>query len=417
MENSKNKKIICTITWTVAILLLTAYAVSLVILHFNQTQYPITHTYESDLFAHIEMAMDGWGYSITALIFRLCSLLPGKLFYFAIAALLTICEITTITLTFLFSYKQTKNKNVSLSIAAISSFVMPMFIVWVQPYRYAGYQSPSIWHNSTYIVMKFLGLLGLMVYLGLCVKLKDELSIGKLIAFSLLLALTTSVKTNFILIFAPAAFIFLIIDIYFKVPIKRIILCALTLIPSIGVILFQKYVLFGADTGNGITIDPLYSVYLRTGQPYFTMILSAAFPVFVFLFNIFSVLKDTVKDFKTRDVLRHRVFLLSWTLWSVAFAELILLRETGARELDDNFAWGYDFALFLVFVISLIYFVKNMTSLKRLITENKNEKKNVSVIVLNILYVLAALIILFYHLYCGIYFFIRLLGGATFFMY
>ena len=192
------------------------------------------------------------------------------------------------------------------------------------------------------------------------------------IAFAILLAITTSVKTNFILVFAPVALLFLIVDWILGVPLKRLLLCALTVIPSVAVILFQEYVLFGEETGNGIVIEPLYSVYLRAEKPYFTMILSAAFPIVILLFNIIPVLRDTFLDFKDKKRgLTHRFFLLAWAMWFVAFAEYILLRETGQRELDDNFAWGYDFCIFILFVVSIIYFAK---TIKELIEKIKNKE-------------------------------------------
>ena len=432
MDSDKKKPKISEIVFRVAaILLLAFYFYKLVFLHFNQAYYPVTGEYESDLFAHIEMALDGWGYSIMAVVFRLFSLLPVPAFYVMIALFLSACEIGAIVLTYIWLKKQEIKEEEAILLSIILGFVMPLFVVWIQPYRYAGYQSPSIWHNSTYIVMKVFSLLCICLYLGISEKYKDSIKPSSLIIFSILLALTTSVKTSFILAFAPAAIIFLLLDMYLKVPPKRILLCALTVIPSVGVMLFQKYVLFGADTGNSIIFDPLYVVYIRTDKPYFTMILSAAFPVLVFLYNAIKVFAETFIDIKKREALRHRAFLFSWTMWFFAFLMLILLRESGERELDDNFAWGYDFALFLVFVVSVVYFVNNVKKLNSLLDlkkyaeqANKNigdkkETQKLSVIktTITILYIEVATGVLLYHLYCGVYFFIRLTRGATFFMY
>lgn len=432
MDSDKKKPKISEIVFRVAaILLLAFYFYKLVFLHFNQAYYPVTGEYESDLFAHIEMALDGWGYSIMAVVFRLFSLLPETAFYVMIALFLSVCEIGAIVLTYIWLKKQEIKEEEAILLSIILGFVMPLFVVWIQPYRYAGYQSPSIWHNSTYIVMKVFSLLCICLYLGISEKYKDNVKPSSLILFSILLALTTSVKTSFILAFAPAAIIFLLLDMYLKVPPKRILLCALTVIPSLGVMLFQKYVLFGTDTGNSIIFDPLYVVYIRTDKPYFTMILSAAFPVLVFLYNAIKVFAETFKDIKKRESLRHRAFLFSWTMWFFAFLMLILLRESGERELDDNFAWGYDFALFLVFVVSVVYFVNNVRKLNSLLdlkkyaeqanknADDKKGTKKLSVIntTLTVLYIEAATGALLYHLYCGVYFFIRLTKGATFFMY
>jgi len=369
------------------------------------------------------MALDGWGYSILAVFFRLFSYLNDFGFHFAIAVLLCIFEAGTLAITFILLRKYGLGTKSAIVFSAFTGFAMPFYIRAIQPYRYIGYQSGSIWHNSTYIAMKFFALLCIILFLAISEKYKEKLSAGSLIAFALLLAATTSVKTNFILVFAPVALLFLIVDAILGVKIKNIIFSALTVIPSILVILFQEYVLFGEDTGNGIIIDPLYSVYLRAEKPYFTMILSLAFPLMVLFYNIIPVLKDTILDFKEKRGLTHRFFILSWGMWFVGFAELILLRETGARELDDNFAWGYDFCVFVLFVLSVIYFARNVSSLTKKIKlcdmsykvdTSKNDKSPAKGI--GIAYEVIAFAVLLYQVYCGVYFFVRLSEGLTFFM-
>lgn len=408
MKDNKSKKYINIAIIIVAMIALTIYGWQLIMLHFNQTMYSTTGIYESDLFAHIEMALDGWGYSILAIIFRGFALSPNEtVFHLLIALFLGACEIATLAVTYMWIARMKVNWKLAVALAMISGLVMPLFVRSIQPYRYIGYQSPSIWHNSTYIVMKLCALVSVIIYLEISRKYYSEMKIGKLVIFAIMLAITTSVKTNFVLIFAPVALIFLGIDKVLGVKWKYILLSAATIIPTIGVILYQRYVLFGEDTGNGIIIDPLYSVYLRAEKPYFTMILSAAFPVLVLLVNIIVVLKDTFRDFKNRQgVLTHREFLIAWTMWFMGFVQFLLLRETGARELDDNFAWGYDFCLFMIFIISLIYFTKNIIEKERIL----NSK------VIKWVYVVVGAALIIYHTYCGVYFFVNLTKGATFFM-
>lgn len=412
MKSDKKKKIINAFFIIPAVIGFTFYCFELVLLHYNQTLFPVTGKYESDLFAHIEMALDGWGYSILAVIYRLFALLPEFGFHFAIAAFLCICEAGALALTYIILRNNEIETKAAIVLTAISGFVAPAYIRAIQPYRYIGYQSGSIWHNSTYIVMKFTALICIVLYLVISEKYKEKMSAGEVIAFAILLAVTTSVKTNFILVFAPVALLFLIADRILGVPLKRLFLCALTVIPSVAVILFQEYVLFGEETGNGIIIDPLYSVYLRAEKPYFTMILSAAFPILILLFNIVPVLKDTFLDFKDKRGLTHRFFLLSWAMWFVAFVEYILLRETGQRELDDNFAWGYDFCLFILFVVSIIYFAKTIKE----IIEKIRKKEFAAIDVFKTIFIVLTAALLIYHTYCGVFFFVRLTQGITFFM-
>ena len=110
-------------------------------------------------------------------------------------------------------------------------------------------------------------------------------------------------------------------------------------------------------------------------------------------------------------------------MWFVGFCELILLRETGARELDDNFAWGYDFCVFILFVVSVLYFVKNVSLLSKKIvlcdmSDNTDiqEKEKRPAKGFGIAYQIAAFAALLYQVYCGVYFFVRLSQGLTFFM-
>lgn len=405
MKNEKSviKKILTALLLIVAVF----YISRLMVLHYNQTMYPETGLYESDIYAHIAMALDGWGYSLTAIIIRLFSFLPNEVaFHFAFAVFLGMCEAATLAVTYVFFSKNKISGNIGLFVSLMAAFVMPCYVRCIQECRYIGYQSASIWHNSTYIVMKICALLCICLYLEIAEKYYSEMKYKKVVIFAILLALATAVKTNFILVFAPAALLFLIIDKINGVSWKRVLVSALTVIPSIGVILFQELVLFGKDTGNGIMIDPLYAVYLRAEKPYFTMILSALFPVIVLLYNIVSVIKDTVADLKKKQgVLTHRTFLLAWSMWTVGFAELLLLRETGERALDDNFAWGYDIGLFFVFLISIVYFVKDIVSFK--------DKKNKAVAIVADSFAGGVLI---YHTWCGIVFFVKLCSGATFFM-
>ena len=424
MKNDNAKRITGTIFIIISSLCFAFYCFRLVLLHYNQTLYPITGKYESDLFAHIEMALDGWGYSILAVFFRLFSYLNDFGFHFAIASLLCVFEAGTLAVTYILLKKYGLGTKTAIVLSAFTGFAMPFYVRAIQPYRYIGYQSGSIWHNSTYIAMKFFALLCIILFLAISEKYREKLSVGSLIAFALLLAATTSVKTNFILVFAPVALLFLIVDAILGVKIKYIIFSALTVVPSILVILFQEYVLFGESTGNGIIIDPLYSVYLRAEKPYFTMILSLVFPLMVLFYNIFPVLKDTVSDFKDKKRgLTHRFFILAWGMWFVGFLELILLRETGARELDDNFAWGYDFCVFVLFVVSVIYFARNVSALsKKIVLCDMSEKEDISdkdkspAKGIGIAYEVVTFAVLLYQVYCGVYFFVRLSEGLTFFM-
>lgn len=403
-SNTKSNTAVCIVRgmW---IILMIVYGICCTYLYYMQSNHMEGQYFESDLPYHIDMAMDGWGYSLTAIVYRLFSYIPNSNLW--IALFLALFTVGTIVCTMYVLRPYVKSAVTRMGIASACGMVMPFFIRAIQQTRYIGYQSPSIWHNSTYIVMKLFATLALFLCFDIAKQYSEKLNWKKCVAFAILLALTTATKTSFVAVFAPAAIFLLIGDGLTGVPVKRLMAVATTIIPTILVVLFQEAVLFGEDTGNGITIDFGYTVFLRAETPQYTMILSALFPVLIFLFNIIYVIKDTFRDMKQKSKgLSHREFWVSWGMWFFGALELLFLKETGAREKDANFAWGYSYCLFVLFVISCVYFVRNLKS-DTFLGGRKTAK---------ILYGIGGGLILGYHIYCGIYFFIRLLEGTTYFM-
>ena len=404
VENTKKmnqKNIAGLIIWG---LFLLVYGGACTYLYYNQTLFEAGGRFESDLAAHISMAMDGWGYSLTAIVYRLCFMLPMS--EWLVALFLTVFTVGAIVLTFFVLKPYVKDTVPRISIATLTGFAMPFYIEAIQATRYIGYQSPSIWHNSTYIVMKVLATAALFLCFHIA-RDYERLNWKKCVLFAVLLALTTATKTSFVAVFAPVALIMLIADGIAGVPLKKLLLVATTIIPTILVVLFQEAVLFGEDTGNGIVIEFGYTVFLRAETPQYTMILSALFPVLVFLFNAVAVCKDTFCDFKEKKKgLKHREFLVSWGMWFFGALELLFLKETGTRLKDANFAWGYNYCLFILFIVSCIYLIKNLQN-PVFMKGNKICKAIYGTVMGGILV---------YHVYCGIYFFMELLQGTTYFM-
>ena len=102
----------------------------------------------------------------------------------------------------------------------------------------------------------------------------------------------------------------------------------------------------------------------------------------------------------------HTPFFLAWCMWGFGALQLLFLKETGTRALDGNFTWGYDICLFVLFAVSLVYFLENLRG-----TTFLGGKY-----VPRVLYASVLGAIFGYHMYCGLYFFIRMLMGVTYFM-
>ena len=400
----KEKKKTDSLFTVVSALLYGGYTIACIFLYYMQAAVGSEEKYLSDLPAHLQMAKDGWGYSLTALIYRFFMLLPAYEVW--VALFLGLCTGATMVLTYFAVRNFVYGKWAALCTAFAVNIVMPCFVNAVHYQRYVGYQSPSVWHNSTYLVMKLLASLTLVFYLRTAHDYKKKMPWKHFILFTVFLTLSTAVKSSFLLVFAPVAFVGLFFDGARKVPVKRILLFASAILPSLAILLFQEVVLFGKDTENGIVFEFGYNVYLRAERPYLTMILSALFPVLVFLFNIVPVIKETLRDFKAKRLPRHTFFFLAWSMWAMGAFELLFLKETGQRALDGNFSWGYDFTLFVLFVLSILYFMNNLRSV-RFLGGNK---------VFRNIYTVITGAVLAYHMYCGALFFVRLLLGQSYFM-
>lgn len=97
------------------------------------------------------------------------------------------------------------------------------------------------------------------------------------------------------------------------------------------------------------------------------------------------------------------------------FAEALCLVETGSRSRDGNFLWGYLFAVFWLYVMSLMKWLSLRNVDIMLLSPEGSPWGRLRLILVRAAYVLAGLVLL-YQLWCGTYFFIRLLGGETYFM-
>ncbi|MCR4618661.1 MAG: hypothetical protein K5669_10835 [Lachnospiraceae bacterium] len=378
-------------------------------LFYNQSlqqTYSDSLLFESDLPYHISMVVDdGWYYSLTALIYAgLYRLANGTVF---IAAFLAICSAATVIATKKFLDELMEDGGaVNYAGALCLNFVMPFFIRWAGMYRYVSYQSPNVWHNSTYICMRLCA----VIFMYFFVKYekdykKENLNLKKWLMLTILLALTTFVKPSFLTVFAPALALKLLWDlIKNKIKFIRVFLMGLTVIPSLAIILWQNSVLFGDDS-SGYKISFMETFSFHADHPKVTVLLSLSFPIIVFLCIAVGVIMDAAGNKTNKKTLKESVkeicgnkdYIFTIIMAAVGFAEAILLIETGKRSRDGNFLWGYSAAMFFLYI----------TSFKMWYSFLKQKRW--------IAFVLCAAVLV-YQIVCGAIFFTRLISGETYFM-
>lgn len=387
--------------WQVlSFLVLAAYGVACFYLHYMQSIQPAEYEnryFQSDLPYHISMIIeDGWYYSFTAYVYQILYVLGGNSGVL-IAVFLTGMSVGTVLLTkkLLALEDGPKEKELSLTVQALMcNLVMAFFLPLAGKYRYVSYQNGNLWHNSTYLVMRLIGMATLLYYFRLEKTYAERISAKNWFILTALLAVGTGVKPSFLTVFAPALALKLLWDLFHRVRFRQIFLLGCTVLPSLGVMLWQNAVLFGQDTGNGFHLAPWYTFSLHADRPKAAVLCSLAFPLVVVLFSLKKIFSD-------------KQYFFAWMMTGIGFFEALLLAETGSRSRDGNFLWGYLFALFFLYVYSFRVF-KEMLLTRR---EEKDTK-----VVSWIPVALCGLVFL-YQLYCGVYFFLRLLGGETYFMF
>lgn len=407
------------------------YGMACLYLYYMQSVQPLDYDnrcFQSDLPYHISMIVeDGWYYSFTAYAYQALYYLCGKTTV-GIALFLAAVTVASLLLTELLLRRMAGMQGRSwatMTAALALNLVMPFYLKWAGSYRYVSYQSGNLWHNSTYLCMRLLALAALLYYQKLEEHYREKITAKQWIVFALLLVVCTGVKPSFLTVFAPVLALKLLWDLWRKVRFKQVFLLGATVLPACGVVLWQNMVLFGEDTGNGMTLDPWYTFSLHADRPKLAVLCSLAFPLVVLGASLLAMTREQWRQLGSvrEDVwpggvyqLRlNRIYLFAWLMALVGFAEALCLVETGGRSRDGNFLWGYLFAIFWLYAVSLIKWLSLRNVDIVLLTSGENPIQRVRMIIIRIAYILAGLVLL-YQLWCGVYFFFRLLGGETYFM-
>ena len=376
---------------------LIVYAAACFYLFYNQLVSTTPSLSSSDTSVHVRMAVeDGFLYSLNSYIYLLFSKTPFM--NVGIACFLTIATVLSVYFTYILikrivSLYAFKVKDPWLGLLAfMCNFTMGFYVKFLNAQHYIGYQNANMWHNSTYLVMRVCAVATLILFVDMYVQKPDTAE--RLVFFSVMLAVTTAFKPSFATVFCPFMALLLLYDwIIKKEKFMRIFTRALTVVPSLFVIVIESKVFFGAETGNGYEIAPFVALSERGDHPKAALILSILFPLAVFIVHITDFYKD-------------KIYCSSLVIWLMGFLLVFFLRETGSRSGDGNFLWGYSIALFVLFTASALKVLKDIK------IHGFFKDKNI----IFDLYVIASIVLFSWHVISGIWYFILLLGGNTYFI-
>ncbi|MBP5762969.1 MAG: hypothetical protein J6W48_08360 [Lachnospiraceae bacterium] len=224
--------------------------------------------------------------------------------------------------------------------------------------RNLGVFSANPYYNQTYLAARGFAIVAFFLFAHILTYYEDHVDKKEYIAFSVFLLLATLTKPSFTLVLVSAAAVHMIVKLIMSKGKKlREFLCLLaTAVPTFITLLIQFGGVFGSSShageggGIGFGIGKAWSVY--TGHIVLAVMLANAFPGVVMLLNL--------KRFKD-----NKIFLLAWEVMMAGFLEFLCLYEKGERLIHCNFAWGYIYGIFFVFVAGLMILIENTVKKKQ----------------------------------------------------
>lgn len=239
--------------------------------------------------------------------------------------------------------------------ALAAMFVTAVRIPSVNPTVYIGIGSPNVWHNPTQIVAILSSLL-CVFYTAHCVYHYQSnrgaagaagmLPWKKTAMLSALLLFSVVCKPTFMQAFLPACGVYFLI-LWIKNPkhTRFFLQIILAFLPTVVYFLMQYLYYTGVvvpfTSGIAVSLDPA-----RLWIAIRNLLMMAAFPLLTLLL--------TTK----KGALREPVLALVLLITAAAVLEAYLFYETGMRENNGNFNWASMNAAFLLWVIALPRFFR-----------------------------------------------------------
>ena len=369
---------ISNITKAAYFLLLAAYTVLLFVLFRNQAYHLEYQYYGSDVDAYIleMLGIDSgfdFPYPVYFMLGKFLALFSTVHMGAALSA--TILNSVSPAVLSYFMLKELaplvpeKNKNraayegfillVTYSIFFVSMLYPPKNIYLPgMTLRNLGVFSANPYYNQTYLAARGFAIVAFFLFAHILTYYEDHVDKKEYIAFSVFLLLATLTKPSFTFVLVSAAAVHMIVKLIMSKgkKFREFLYLLATAVPTFITLIIQFGGVFGSSShageggGIGFGIGKAWSVY--TGNIVLAVMLANAFPGVVMLLNM--------KRFKD-----NKIFLLAWEVMMAGFLEFLCLYEKGDRFVHCNFAWGYIYGIFFVFVAGLMLLIENTVKKKQ----------------------------------------------------
>lgn len=306
--------------------------------------------YSSDLSIHISMAdkQDRASYSVFIVLIQLLkNVCNGSTLLIAVfLASITVGTVwaTKCLLEALFPQFQYK---LCWMLAFFSILIMPIHIPQVNNW-YIGLWVGNVWHNPTYLCMRFLGIIILIILYNIFKQDKGKVSKKNWLYLATLLILVNAFKPNFVLCLVPTLGFYLLYRLFKEKwkNLKDVVCLVMAFVPCAVVLLIQYLLMYGGTDESAIAWEFAYFLTLRSSHPIIGIFQSMIFPIIVLMYN-----------FYTKQIKQSYVFIL--LMWGIGLLQYLFLIEEGARKNHGNWTWGFYFCVYILVMYSIGQFFQN----------------------------------------------------------
>lgn len=271
----------------------------------------------------------------------------------------------------------------------------PLYAPGFNERYYLGQGTGNIWHNPTHIAVKGFAVL-CFVWIVRLVNQDVEHRKWEYFLLSIFLFLSALAKPSFIQVMIPGLGMYFIYDLLSnkgdKARLIHFCRIAATFIPSVALLGVQLIIVYFSpvtsmygERGIGVAYGSVLSEW--SDNLFISLLLTLAFPIFVFLINVRGLLKDN------SVIIAFFYGLCGWL-------EAAFLYEDGNSKMQANLTWGWSLSLLIIWMLSVIKYLDIIRD------ETISSKKRIVCLCLG-------MPILFFHVVFGIGYFIALSHGYT----
>ena len=275
---------------------------------------------------------------------------------YKIAGLLVVAIFYALTAVILYWRFKTTFQSIGSKVSARLSFLSTMVMMLVAPINlltigehrlYLGYIGINVYHNPTVIMLKPMAILLFWLLLDRAMGVTNRPHTIWLAALTIFSTLT---KPSFSMCLLPVLFVWMLYRRWKKLSCQHKPVVFGFMLPAVLVLIYQYWIGFAESGSTRIILAPLLEMkYYAPSLLGWMFLLSFLFPLVVLILQF-------------RRVVQDQWLLLAWGVFIVGAGMTYLLAEEGGREYNLNFSWSAQVGLFILFIQSAMFLIRNWNS-------------------------------------------------------